>query len=54
MGFYYAAEKKRFERKWAKLRREYEAAGMNPADIQLLYEYDLEYFRSHRTYMSHT
>lgn len=54
MGFYYATAKKRFERKWAKLRKEYEAAGMNPADIQLLYEYDLEYFRSQRTYMSHT
>ena len=54
MGFYYAAEKKRFERKWVKLRKEYEAAGMDQADIQLLYEYDLEFFRSQRTYMSHT
>lgn len=54
MGFYYAAEKKGFDRKWAKLRREYEAAGMNPADIQLLYEYDLEFFRSQRTYINHT
>lgn len=54
MGFYYAAEKKRFEQEWAKLRKEYEEAGMSPETIQLLYEFDLEFFRSQRTYENHT
>lgn len=54
MGFYYAAERKRFEREWAKLRQEYEAAGMTLEAIQLLYEFDLEFFRSQRTYENHT
>lgn len=54
MGFYYAAERKRFERKWDNLRKEYEAAGMRPEAIRLLYEFDLEVFRSQRTYINHT
>ena len=54
MGFYYATERKRFEREWAKLRRDYEAAGMSAEAIQLLYEFDLEFFRSQRTYENHT
>lgn len=54
MGFYYATERKRFEREWAKLRREYEAAGMSTEAIQTLYEFDLEFFRSQRTYENHT
>lgn len=54
MGFYYATERKRFEREWDKLRKEYEAAGMTQETIQLLYEFDLEVFRSQRTYVNHT
>lgn len=54
MGFYYATERKRFEREWAKLRKEYEAAGMTTETIQLLYKFDLELFRSQRTYENHT
>ena len=54
MGFYYATERKRFEREWDKLRKEYEAAGMLQETIQLLYEFDLEVFRSQRTYVNHT
>lgn len=54
MGFYYATERKRFEQEWAKLRKEYEAAGMPSETIQLLYEFDLEFFRSQRTYENHT
>lgn len=54
MGFYYAAEKKRFDRKWAKLWKEYETAGMKSTDIQMIYEYDLEFFRSQRTYRNRT
>lgn len=54
MGFYYAAERKRFEQRWAKLRKEYEEAGMPSETIQLLYEFDLEFFRSQRAYENHT
>lgn len=54
MGFYYATERKRFEQEWNKLRKEYEAAGMTSETIQLLYEFDLEFFRSQRTYENHT
>ena len=54
MGFYYAKERKRFEREWAKLRKEYEDAGMTSEAIQLLYEFDMEFFRSQRTYENHT
>lgn len=54
MGFYYATEKKRFDREWAKLREEYEAAGMSPEAIQLIYAFDWECFCSQRTYVNHT
>ena len=54
MGFYYATERKRFEREWDKLRKEYEAAGMPSEAIQSLYEFDLEFFRSQRTYINRT
>ncbi len=54
MGFYYATERKRFEREWAKLRKDYEAAGMSTEAIQTLYEFDLEFLRSQRTYENHT
>lgn len=54
MGFYYATEKKRFDREWTKLRKDYEAAGMSSEAIQCLYEFDLETFRSERTYINHT
>lgn len=54
MGFYYAAEKKRFDRKWDKLRREYVAAGMTAEAIQHIYEFDWACFCSQRTYANHT
>lgn len=54
MGFYYATERKQFKREWDKLRKDYEAAGMSPEAIQLIYEFDLEFFRSQRTYENHT
>lgn len=54
MGFNYAAEKKRFDQTWSCLWEEYTKAGMSPAAIQLLYEFDLELFRSQRVYVNHT
>lgn len=54
MSFHYAQEKRKFDQEWAKLRQEYKQAGMSEEAIQLLYEYDLEWFRSRRSYDSHT
>lgn len=54
MGFNYALERKRFEGKWAKLRKEYENMGMSQEIIDLLYQFDLDAFRSERTYANHT
>lgn len=54
MGFYYAKEKRDFDREWEKLRREYQTAGMSEDDIQALYEFDLEWFYSRRRFMEHT
>lgn len=54
MGFNYAAEKKRFDREWDRLRREYTEAGMEAWFIQLMYEFDMDVFRSQRTYETHT
>ena len=42
MGFNYAKERTKFDREWDKLRREYEAAGMIPATIEEMYQYDLQ------------
>lgn len=54
MGFNYAKEKARFDRNWSKLRQKYEAAGMEAAAIQSIYDYDWQYFCSQRIYRIHT
>ena len=45
MGFNYAAEKKKFETLWARLRREYRAAGMSDTAIQKMHDFDWEVFK---------
>lgn len=54
MGFNYAAEKKKFETLWARLRREYKAAGMSDAAIQKMHDFDWEVFKQERIYRLHT
>ena len=54
MGFNYAAEKKKFETLWARLRREYRAAGMPDAAIQKMHDFDWEVFKQERIYRLHT
>ena len=54
MGFNYASEKKKFTKKWDKLRKEYKAAGMSEQDIQVMYEFDLKVFRNNRNECNHT
>ena len=48
MGFNYAAEKKKFETLWARLRREYRTAGMSDAAIQKMHDFDWEVFKQER------
>ena len=54
MGFNYAAEKKKFETLWARLRREYRAAGMSDAAIRKMHDFDWEVFKQERIYRLHT
>ena len=54
MGFNYAAEKKKFETLWARLRRDYRAAGMSDAAIQKMHDFDWEVFKQERIYRLHT
>ena len=48
MGFNYAAEKKKFETLWARLRREYRSAGMSNTAIQKMHDFDWEVFKQER------
>ena len=50
MGFNYRKEKERFDREWARLRKEYLQAGMSEAAIQEMYEFDWSAFCAQRTY----
>ena len=54
MGFNYAKEKKKFDKEWKKLQKEYEDAGMSPEAINAMHTYDWEAFLSRRTYSNHT
>ena len=46
--FNYGLEKKKFDSEWLRLKREYEAAGMEESAIQEMYEFDLKSFRRRR------
>lgn len=54
MAFIYTKEKQKFDREWAKLRNEYQAAGMSAQDIDALYAYDWRCFCSRRKFINHT
>ena len=54
MSFNNGLERKKFENTWKKLRMEYAAAGMSKADIEEMYQFDLDMFRSERRYAEHT
>lgn len=53
MSFNYGREWKKFVEDQKQLKKEYEAVGMSQEAIQILYEYDLEWFRSCRNEMLH-
>jgi len=47
-------ERKKFMARMKKQAEEYRAAGMTEEQVQKMFEYDLEAFRSDRNYVSHT
>lgn len=53
MEFNYETERNRFKREQAKLRLQYEAAGMSEEAIQEMYDYDWELFKKRRNYCKH-
>ena len=53
MKFNYETEKRRFEKKWKQLRKEYADAGMDEQAIQKMYEYDWEDFKKERVHCIH-
>ena len=53
MGFNYGREKRRFDKEWEQLQKEYASAGMEVEDIARMKEFDWEWFRSRRTYENH-
>ena len=54
MSWNNAYERKKFEAKQKKQAEEYRALGMTEEQIQIMYEFDLEQFKSNRSYYSHT
>lgn len=54
MTFNYGAEKRKFEKVWAKLAKTYAEAGMEPEAIKAMYEFDWEIFKSERIEALHT
>ena len=54
MKFYYAIEKRKFDKAWAKLAKAYEEAGMEPEAIQAMYEFDWGVFKAARVEALHT
>ena len=52
MGFNYAKEKEKFDRTWAMLWQQYEAAGMSQDAIKELYDFDWNWFKSRRRYFN--
>ena len=53
MEFNYETERNKFKREQAKLRLQYEAAGMSEEAIQEMYDYDWELFKKRRNYCKH-
>ena len=54
MGFNNATERKKFEQRWASLRKKYRKAGMPKEKIDEMYEFDWSTFLSERRYREHT
>ena len=53
MEFNYAREKRKFDKEWEQLQKEYVAAGMSEDAIAQMKAFDWEWFRSQRVYANH-
>ena len=53
MEFNYALERRKFEKQWKLLRKQYQEAGMDKESIHKLYQFDLQWFNSERRYIRH-
>ena len=53
MGFNYAKEKTEFERQWTAIRKQCEEAGMEQEAIEDLHDFDRDWFKSQRRYITH-
>ena len=53
MGFNYAKEKAEFERQWAETCKQYEELGMSQDAIEELHDFDWDWFKSRRRYITH-
>lgn len=51
MEFNYALERRKFERRWKLLRKQYQEAGMDEESIDKIYNFDLQWFNSERRYI---
>lgn len=54
MGWNNSNQRKKFEARMKKQAEEYRAAGMTEEQIQAMYEFDLEQFKSDRRFYTHT
>jgi hypothetical protein len=53
MEFNYALERRKFEKQWKLLQKQYREAGMDDASIDQIYKFDLLWFNSERRYIRH-
>ncbi len=51
MEFNYALERRKFEKQWKLLRKQYQEAGMDDEAIKQIYSFDLQWFNSERRYI---
>ena len=51
MEFNYALERRKFEKQWKLLWKQYREAGMDEDAIKQIYEFDLQWFNSERRYI---
>lgn len=51
MEFNYAQERRKFERQWKILRKQYQEAGMDEEAISKMYQFDLQWLNSERRYI---
>lgn len=53
MKFNYASEKRKYDRRWKTLEKEYRRAGMTDSDINAMKEFDWEQFKKERVFCRH-